>query len=341
MLVLDTASDQLLKRVKLSGLPNQCAATPDGQIVGVPIRGGDRLDLVDVAKGKVVKSLPVKVPHKAPVHVWRIEATEANRDGLPGEREASVRRFVLRRGRTHSRPSALPRARTSVRNGEQIHRPSFAVPSLSQGILRPLGTGYAPAGGVFPRRSTGAGESASPWRRPPFQDAVSLAQPWALTPIRSCVIPAAIAPQLSARAVATACFGPPQRHTGRFRYACGAARTRTADSPRSGLNLKKLEKATPTKRIRVILADGSVTVSRMGKQFATSSQGNVVANRAQLPSAPTHPPGDGSPAVLSTDGVAFERRQLEPKPISPSHNQQPPPLTAGRKVGGHSTEIAP
>ena len=31
--------------------------------MAVLIRGGDRLDLVDVGKGQVVKSLPVKVPH--------------------------------------------------------------------------------------------------------------------------------------------------------------------------------------------------------------------------------------------------------------------------------------
>ena len=56
----DTATDKVLRTVKLTGLPNQCAVTPDGKFVGVPIRGADRVDLVDVARGQVVKSLPVK-----------------------------------------------------------------------------------------------------------------------------------------------------------------------------------------------------------------------------------------------------------------------------------------
>jgi YVTN family beta-propeller protein len=68
LLVFDTATDKVLKTVKLSGLPNQCAATPDGKLVGVPIRGGDSLDLVDIGKGAVVKNLPVKVPHNCYNH---------------------------------------------------------------------------------------------------------------------------------------------------------------------------------------------------------------------------------------------------------------------------------
>src|SRR5262249_26463922 len=53
----------------------QCAVTPDGKWVAVPIRDSDRVDLVDVALGKVVKSLPVKVPHncynaRRNDHVW-------------------------------------------------------------------------------------------------------------------------------------------------------------------------------------------------------------------------------------------------------------------------------
>jgi YVTN family beta-propeller protein len=63
LLVFDTATDKVLRSIKLSGLPNQCAATPDGRFVGVPIRGGDSVDIVDVVEGKIVKNLPVKVPH--------------------------------------------------------------------------------------------------------------------------------------------------------------------------------------------------------------------------------------------------------------------------------------
>jgi YVTN family beta-propeller protein len=73
--VIDTANDQIIQSVKLSGLPNQCAVTPDGKWVGVPIRGGDSVDLVDVTAGKVVKNLPVKVPHNCynahrNDHIW-------------------------------------------------------------------------------------------------------------------------------------------------------------------------------------------------------------------------------------------------------------------------------
>src|SRR5262249_53347800 len=54
---------------------NQCAATPDGKFVGVPIRGGDSVDIVDVPAAKVVKNLPVKMPHncynaRRHDHVW-------------------------------------------------------------------------------------------------------------------------------------------------------------------------------------------------------------------------------------------------------------------------------
>src|SRR5439155_3006175 len=61
--IIDTATDQIVKSVKLSGLPNQCAVTPDGRFAGVPIRGGDSVDLVDVEQGRIVKNLPVKMPH--------------------------------------------------------------------------------------------------------------------------------------------------------------------------------------------------------------------------------------------------------------------------------------
>jgi YVTN family beta-propeller protein len=60
---ISIATDKVLRVVKLSGLPNQCAATPDGRFVGVPIRNGDLVDVVAFPEGKVVKSLPVKAPH--------------------------------------------------------------------------------------------------------------------------------------------------------------------------------------------------------------------------------------------------------------------------------------
>jgi YVTN family beta-propeller protein len=51
--------------VKVSGKPNECAVTPHGKYVAVPIRDGDVVDIVDVAEQKVVKSLPIKEPHNA------------------------------------------------------------------------------------------------------------------------------------------------------------------------------------------------------------------------------------------------------------------------------------
>jgi YVTN family beta-propeller protein len=56
-------------------MPNQCAVTPDGKFAGVPIRGGDSVDIVDVEAGKIVKNLPVKAPHncynaKRNDHMW-------------------------------------------------------------------------------------------------------------------------------------------------------------------------------------------------------------------------------------------------------------------------------
>jgi YVTN family beta-propeller protein len=63
LLVIDTARDRVVRTIKLTQLPNQCAVTPDGKWVGVPIRGDDSVDLVDVAQGKVVKNLPIKTPH--------------------------------------------------------------------------------------------------------------------------------------------------------------------------------------------------------------------------------------------------------------------------------------
>jgi len=60
---IDTATGRILNTIPLTGRPNQCAATPDGHYVGVPIRDGDSVDIVDTRLQKVVKVLPVKVPH--------------------------------------------------------------------------------------------------------------------------------------------------------------------------------------------------------------------------------------------------------------------------------------
>ncbi len=64
--VIDTTTDKVIATIKLTGnRPNQCAVTPDGKYVAVPLRQGDGVDIIDVAQEKVVKTLPVKTPHNA------------------------------------------------------------------------------------------------------------------------------------------------------------------------------------------------------------------------------------------------------------------------------------
>jgi len=63
--VFDTSTGKRLSEIKLTGRPNQCAVTPDGQYAAVPIRDTDSVDIVDVAQQRVVKTLPVKAPHNA------------------------------------------------------------------------------------------------------------------------------------------------------------------------------------------------------------------------------------------------------------------------------------
>ncbi|GAC1621481.1 MAG: hypothetical protein PVS2B2_18850 [Candidatus Acidiferrum sp.] len=65
LLVTDTATEKVIGTVKLPGKPNQCAVTPDGRYVTVPIRDGDSVAIVDVNLMKVVKLLPIKEPHNS------------------------------------------------------------------------------------------------------------------------------------------------------------------------------------------------------------------------------------------------------------------------------------
>jgi YVTN family beta-propeller protein len=61
--VIATATDRVTDAIPLTGTPNQCAATPDGRFVAVPIRSGNSVNIVDMTEKRVVKVLPVKVPH--------------------------------------------------------------------------------------------------------------------------------------------------------------------------------------------------------------------------------------------------------------------------------------
>src|ERR1700730_14858477 len=61
--ISDTATKQIIATIKLPGRPNQCAVTPDGHYVAVPIRDGDSVAIVDTTRQKIVKVLPGKEPH--------------------------------------------------------------------------------------------------------------------------------------------------------------------------------------------------------------------------------------------------------------------------------------
>jgi YVTN family beta-propeller protein len=61
--VVDTSTNEVTATIQLPGVPNQCASTPDGHYVGVPIRSGDSVAIIDIQQSKIVKVLPVKKPH--------------------------------------------------------------------------------------------------------------------------------------------------------------------------------------------------------------------------------------------------------------------------------------
>ena len=65
LIISDTTTDKILGTVKLPGKPNQCAVTPDGHFVTVPIRDGDSVAIIDVPLQKIVKVLPIKEPHNS------------------------------------------------------------------------------------------------------------------------------------------------------------------------------------------------------------------------------------------------------------------------------------
>jgi YVTN family beta-propeller protein len=61
--VINTATDTITRSIALTGRPNQCASTPDGRFVAVPIRDANSVDIIDTTRNKIVKVLPVEVPH--------------------------------------------------------------------------------------------------------------------------------------------------------------------------------------------------------------------------------------------------------------------------------------
>jgi YVTN family beta-propeller protein len=60
---LDSTSGKVLNTLSLPGRPNQCAVTPNGKFVAVPIFDGDSVQIVDAEGLKTLKTLPVLMPH--------------------------------------------------------------------------------------------------------------------------------------------------------------------------------------------------------------------------------------------------------------------------------------
>lgn len=60
---LDSMSGKVLSTLTVPGRPNQCAVTPNGKFVAVPIFDGDSVQVVDAENMKIAKSLPVQMPH--------------------------------------------------------------------------------------------------------------------------------------------------------------------------------------------------------------------------------------------------------------------------------------
>lgn len=60
---LDCSIGKVLNTLSLPGRPNQCAVTPNGKFVAVPIYDGDSVQIVEGESLRVLKTLPVKRPH--------------------------------------------------------------------------------------------------------------------------------------------------------------------------------------------------------------------------------------------------------------------------------------
>ncbi len=60
---LDSSTGKVLSTLSLPGRPNQCAVTPNGRFVAVPIFDGDSVQIVDAESMKILKALPVGMPH--------------------------------------------------------------------------------------------------------------------------------------------------------------------------------------------------------------------------------------------------------------------------------------
>jgi hypothetical protein len=57
---LDCSTGKVLSTLSLPGRPNQCAVTPNGKRVAVPLPDGDSVQVIDVESLRVLKTLAVK-----------------------------------------------------------------------------------------------------------------------------------------------------------------------------------------------------------------------------------------------------------------------------------------
>jgi YVTN family beta-propeller protein len=60
---MDCSTGKILRTLLLPGRPNQCAVTPNGKFVAVPIFDGDSVQIIHGESLRVLKTLPVKRPH--------------------------------------------------------------------------------------------------------------------------------------------------------------------------------------------------------------------------------------------------------------------------------------
>lgn len=61
--LLDCSTGKVLSTLSLPGRPNQCAVTPNGKLVAVPLYDGDSVQMVDGESLRVLKTLAIKRPH--------------------------------------------------------------------------------------------------------------------------------------------------------------------------------------------------------------------------------------------------------------------------------------
>ena len=131
--IVDSRTGSILSTIRLTGRPNQCGATPDGRYVAVPIRDGNSVDIVDMQAKKVVKTLPVKVPHNS----YNSGSNDVLWVSSMGDNE--IDRIDLRRMEytAHVLTGGIPRPYAVAKDGSTIYSAltdlhGFVVASVSE-----------------------------------------------------------------------------------------------------------------------------------------------------------------------------------------------------------------